>query len=81
MTRRLRPRLLPDWRDILRRAWSIRLMLLAGLLSGCEAVLSATGTDWLPVPRWASSLIVLVVIAAAFVTRLLAQQGSDRGTE
>ena len=46
-----RPRLLPDWRDILRRAWSIRLMLLAGLLSGCEAVLSATGTDWLPVPR------------------------------
>ena len=39
---------LPDWRDILRRAWSIRLMLLAGLLSGCEAVLSATGTDWSP---------------------------------
>ena len=76
-----RPTLLPDWRDILRRAWSIRLMLLAGLLSGCEAVLSATGTDWLPVPRWASSLIVLVVIAAAFVTRLLAQQGADDGAQ
>lgn len=72
-----RPRLLPDWRDILRRAWSIRLMLLAGLLSGCEAVLSATGTDWLPVPRWVSSLIVLAVIGAAFVTRLLAQRQED----
>jgi len=72
-----RPTLLPDWRDILRRAWSIRLMLLAGLLSGCEAVLSAAGTDWLPVPRWASALIVLVVIAAAFVTRLLAQRQED----
>ena len=72
-----RPRLLPDWRDILRRAWSIRLMLLAGLLSGCEAVLSATGTDWLPVPRWASALIVLAVISAAFVTRLLAQRQED----
>ena len=74
-----RPRLLPDWRDILRRAWSLRLILLAGLLTGCEAVLSAMGTEWLPVPRWASSLIVLVVIAAAFVTRLLAQQGADDG--
>lgn len=75
---RRKPQLLPDWRDILRRAWSIRLMLLAGLLSGCEAVLSAIGADWLPVPRWASSLIVLVVIAAAFVTRLLAQQRGQR---
>ena len=81
MTRRRLPRLLPDWRDILRRAWSIRLMLLAGLLSGCEAVLSAAGADWLPVPRWASALIVLVVIAAAFVTRLLAQQGADDGAQ
>jgi hypothetical protein len=77
---RRKPQLLPDWRDILRRAWSIRLMLLAGLLSGCEAVLSAVGADWLPVPRWASSLIVLVVIAAAFVTRLLAQQGAKDDT-
>jgi hypothetical protein len=52
-------------------------MLLAGLLSGCEAVLSAAGTDWLPVPRWVSSLIVLAVIGAAFVTRLLAQRQED----
>ena len=73
--------LLPDWKQIIRKAWSIRLMILAGLLSGCEAVLSATGTDWLPVPRWASSLIVLAVIAAAFVTRLLAQKGADDGAQ
>lgn len=74
-----RPQLLPDWRDILRRAWSIRLMLLAGLLSGCEAVLASFGTEWLPVPRWVSALVVLGVIAAAFVARLLAQQGADDG--
>ena len=74
--KRRRPQLLPDWRDILRRAWSIRLMLLAGLLSGCEAILPLF-SDSIPVPRWASSLIVLAVIAAAFVTRLLAQRQED----
>lgn len=78
---RRRPKLLPDWRDILRRAWSIRLMLLAGLLSGCEAVLSAAGTDWLPVPRWASALVLLLVTMGALVTRLLAQGGDDAAKE
>jgi len=68
-----RPQLLPDWRDILRRAWSIRLMLIAGLLSGCEAVLPLV-TDHLPWPRWASAVLVLAVVAGAFVTRLLAQK-------
>ena len=78
---RRRPQLLPDWRTVLRRAWSLRLILLAGLLTGCEAVLSAMGTEWLPVPRWASALIVMVVIGAAFVTRLLAQKGADDGAQ
>ena len=32
-------RLINEWRAVLRRAWSIRLMLLAGLLSGIEVVL------------------------------------------
>ena len=76
MTRR-RPRLLPDWRDILRRAGSIRLMLLAGLLTGCEAVLSAMGTEWLPVPVWARMVILFGVLGAAFVARLLAQKDDD----
>jgi hypothetical protein len=74
--KRRRPQLLPDWRDILRRAWSIRLMLLAGLLSGCEAILPLF-SDSFPMPRWASSALVAVVIAAAFITRLLAQRQED----
>jgi len=72
-----RPRLLPDWRDILRRAWSTRLILLAGLLTGCEAVLSAMGTEWLPVPVWARMVILFGVLGAAFVARLLAQKDDD----
>jgi len=73
-----RPSLLPDWRDILRRAWSLRLILLAGLLTGCEAVLSAIGTDWLPVPTWARMLLLFGVLGGAFVARLLAQKQDDR---
>ena len=71
---RRRPQLLPDWRTVLRRAWSLRLILLAGLLTGCEAVLSAMGTEWLPVPVWARMVILFVVLGAAFVARLIAQR-------
>lgn len=72
-----RPRLLPDWRRLIRRAWSLRLILLAGLLTGCEAVLSAMGTEWLPVPVWARMAILFGVLGAAFVARLLAQKDDD----
>ncbi len=72
-----RPTLLPDWRRLIRRAWSLRLILLAGLLTGCEAVLSAIGTEWLPVPVWARMLILFGVLGAAFVARLLAQKDDD----
>ena len=74
---RRRPQLLPDWRTVLRRAWSLRLILLAGLLTGCEAVLSAIGTEWLPVPVWARMVILFGVLGAAFVARLLAQRQED----
>jgi len=72
-----RPQLLPDWRDILRHAWSIRLLLVAGILSGCEVALSAFGSDWMPVPRWVSALVVMLVTMGALVARLLAQKGND----
>ena len=72
-----RPTLLPDWRRLIRRAWSLRLILLAGLLTGCEAVLSAIGTEWLPVPVWARMVILFGVLGAAFVARLLAQKDDD----
>jgi hypothetical protein len=74
---RRRPQLLPDWRTVLRRAWSLRLILLAGLLTGCEAVLSTMGTEWLPVPVWARMVILFGVLGAAFVARLLAQKDDD----
>ena len=75
-----RPSLIDDWRYVLRRAWSIRLILIAGLLSGCETVLAAFGHEWLPLPRWASALLVTTVVMGALVARLLAQRKPERET-
>lgn len=66
--------LYPNWKTIMRKAWSIRLMLLAALLSGCEAVIQITGASWIPGPDWARSIVVLLVIGGAFVSRLVAQK-------
>ncbi len=68
---------LPNWRKIARKAWSSQLMILAGLLTGVEAVLSAFGTDFIPLPQWARMILLLSVIGAAFVLRLLAQKDME----
>lgn len=66
-------RLLDDWKRVLRQAWSIRLMLLAGLFSGLEIALPILD-GILPVPRGAFAALSGVTTAAAFVARLLAQK-------
>jgi hypothetical protein len=61
--------LLSNWQEILKRAWSIRLILLAGLLTGIEAILPFFGKG---VPGL--KVVTLVVVMAAFVARLTAQK-------
>lgn len=63
-----------DWRDILRKAWSIRLMILAGLLSGVEVVLPLFMHD---LPRGLFAVLSMVTISAAFITRLMAQRNMN----
>lgn len=72
-------RLLPDWKRILRKAWSIRLIGIAALLTGSEAVLSAFGTDWIPVPVWGRMLLIFIVMMGAFAFRLVAQNDTQEG--
>lgn len=67
-------RLDPNWRAILRRAWSVRLMLLAALLSALEAVLTLF-PDVLPLSRSMLAVLTPAVIGAAFAARLIAQRG------
>ena len=61
--------LLDNWRELLRKAWSIRLIILAGVLTGIEAVLPFFQADW-PYLKF----FTLVVVAAALVARLVAQK-------
>jgi hypothetical protein len=66
--------LLPDWRDIVKRAWSVRLMVLAFVATLAEALwpLFAPEFEF----RFAG-VVSAVLIAAAFVARLMAQQKGD----
>lgn len=59
-----------DWKKILRRAWSIRLAVLAALFSGAEVVLPMF-VDALPRNLFAS-LSFLTVVGAA-IARVVAQ--------
>ncbi|MCX2696407.1 DUF7940 domain-containing protein [Ochrobactrum chromiisoli] len=65
--------LVPDWRHVLRKAWSVRLILLAGLLTGFEVVLPLLG-DAYPIPTGLFAILSLVVTMAAFVMRLVSQK-------
>lgn len=77
-------RLVENWRSILKRAWTVRLLIAAGLLSGIEALVSIlTGLDSLP-PIAHVALVALtpLVIMAAFVARLVAQKSiNPRGKQ
>ena len=60
-----------DWRDVVRKAWSIKFMVLAFVLTMAEVMLPFF-SDAVP-PRTFAVLSGLAV-AGAFVTRLLAQK-------
>ena len=64
-------KLYDNWKDIVRKAWSIRLMVLAGVLSAVEVVLPLFADS---IPRGTFAALSGVTVAAAFVARLVAQQ-------
>lgn len=70
--------LVRNWRAVLRYAWSIRLLVLAGLLSGAEIALPLI-QDLLPIPRGAFAGLSFLATAMAFVARLVAQQSVSGG--
>ena len=64
-------KLYSNWKTILRKAWSVRLMLLAGLLSGCEVIVPLYA-DALPQNTFAA--LSGITVCAALVARLVAQR-------
>ena len=63
-------RLIENWLKVLRKAWSIRLIVLAGLLSQVEVLLPMFSDS---MPRGLFAGVSLLVTVAAIVARLTAQ--------
>ena len=70
--------LLPNWREVLARAWSIKWIIAAGLFSGAEVALPIVH-GWLPVSPGIFAALSLVATAGAFITRLLVQRNPQIG--
>jgi len=63
--------LLPDWKRIAKKAWSVRLMALASILSGCEAVLPYA--EFI-MPRGSFAAVSFVIVTAALLSRFVVQK-------
>jgi hypothetical protein len=61
-----------NWKEILRRSWSLRFIILAGILSGLEVILPFFSEE---IPRNVFALLSFMAVSAAFVARLVAQKG------
>lgn len=65
-------KLLSDWKAIARKAWSFRLMILAGAFSTAEVVLPMFVDT---MPRAIFATLSMIAITGAMIARLIAQQG------
>jgi len=63
-----------NWRDILRKAWSIRFIILAGILSAVEIILPLFIQD---LPRGVFATLSFLATTGAFVSRLVVQRNLD----
>lgn len=66
-------RLLPNWRKVIVRAWSVRLMVLAFILTALEIALPLMD-GYLPIPQMTFAVLAGLATAGAFVARLVAQK-------
>lgn len=61
-----------DWKRTLKRAWSIRFMLLALFFASAQAILPLFIDD---MPRLLFAALTVVAVAGAFWSRLVVQNG------
>ena len=64
--------LVSNWSRVLRRAWSIRLILIAGFFSGAEIGLPYLAPE---TPSGLFAGLSALATAGAFISRLVAQKG------
>jgi hypothetical protein len=64
--------LIKNWNEVLRRAWSIRFIILAGALTGAEVALPLFMDA---APRGVFALLSMITSIGALFARLTAQNG------
>ncbi len=67
-----RPHLHSEWKLVIRRAWSFRLTVIAGIFSATETLLPYFSDD---LPRGIFSALTIVASVGAMVASLISQQG------
>lgn len=67
--------LLPEWKRLIRKAWSIRLIVLSGLLSGMEIILPLFVDA---IPRHVFAVLSMLAAIGAGVARVMVQPGMER---
>lgn len=73
-------KLLADWKAVMRKAWSIKFMIGAAMLSGIEVVMSILQPSN-ALPPGVFAALAGVVTSMALVARLLAQTEADKGND
>jgi hypothetical protein len=63
-----------DWKLILRKAWSVRLILLAGIFTGLEVVVPLLNDAF---PRNTFAVLSGITTAAALIARVMMQRNMD----
>lgn len=83
-------KLVDDWHYILRKAWSVRLIVLSAILSVFETVVSLADTSSDPlsvvepitgihIPRGTFAVLAAGTSVAALIVRILAQKDLTNG--
>lgn len=67
--------LITNWQEVLKRAWSVRWIVLAGVLSGLEVFLPIIDGN-VDIPRGLLAALSGFATCAAFISRILVQKGS-----
>lgn len=63
-------KLVEDWKDVARKAMSMRFVILAGLLSGIEVILPVFADS---VPRGIFAFLSLLAAVSGAIARVVAQ--------
>lgn len=67
-------KLLPRWKEILQKAWSVRLAAIAGVLTACEVILPLFIHN---MPRSIFAVLSMLTITAAMIARIVAQKDME----